>query len=355
MKTPESVSSDRERQRVQTVAADWVARRHAGLRPDEEAELQHWLKTDPIHAEALAEHAAAWALVNRPRLAGQADLIRAALAARQARTSRRRRWFAGFATAGLAAAAALVLIFTPARVERAPSSPTIAVRPNIQVLPDGSRVELGSAAEIAVDFTAAERGVRLVRGEALFEVTKNPARPFIVSVDGVRVRAVGTAFSVRYAPGQVDVLVTEGKVQVRSAAPDVSAARPATQGVNAPVETDPTEALLGAGQRAVVSLEPSANGGRVQVVTLSATEIAQALAWRGRRVEFTDTPLAEAVQIFNQRNRVQLLIADPVLKGRCITGIFWSDDPDGFIRLLESGVDVRAERSSDQIVLRAAK
>ena len=81
------------------------------------------------------------------------------------------------------------------------------VHPNIQTLPDGSTVELNSSAEIVLDFTPTMRGVRLVRGEALFMVRKDAGRPFVVTANGVTVRAVGTAFAVRHGDARIAVLV----------------------------------------------------------------------------------------------------------------------------------------------------
>ena len=63
------------------------------------------------------------------------------------------------------------------------------------MLADGSVLELNGDTEAEVRFTAAERRVRLARGEAHFTVAKNSARPFWVEANDVAVRAVGTAFN----------------------------------------------------------------------------------------------------------------------------------------------------------------
>ena len=82
-------------------------------------------------------------------------------------------------------------------------------------LDDGSTLELNAASAVRVQFTAAERRVKLESGEAHFAVAHDTARPFIVSAGGIAVRAVGTAFNVRYATGgDIEVTVTEGKVAV---------------------------------------------------------------------------------------------------------------------------------------------
>src|SRR6185312_8533669 len=90
-------------------------------------------------------------------------------------------------------------------------------QPERKTLVDGSVVELRDTAEIAVDYAGPLRRVTLRRGEALFQVAKNPARPFVVKAGGLEVRAVGTAFSVQIDGAAVDVLVTEGRVSVNQA------------------------------------------------------------------------------------------------------------------------------------------
>jgi ferric-dicitrate binding protein FerR (iron transport regulator) len=106
------------------------------------------------------------------------------------------------------------------------------------VQPDGTTVELNGESQIAPNFTPAVRRVRLLRGEAHFIVTKDAARSFIVSVDGVEVRAVGAAFNVRRGSAAVEVLVTVCSVQVEGYV------------AGAPVAASPVEA----GQRAVVTM-----------------------------------------------------------------------------------------------------
>lgn len=71
---------------------------------------------------------------------------------------------------------------------------------------------------------------------------------------------------------------------------------------------------------------------------------------------FADTPLREVVEQFNRRNRLKLMIADPVLAERRIGGNFAADNPEGFVQLLEEGKVFTVERRGDfEIVLRAAR
>jgi hypothetical protein len=73
---------------------------------------------------------------------------------------------------------------------------------------------LNTDTEVTVQLTKQWRDIRLVRGEALFEVAHDKARPFVVAANDTAVRAVGTAFAVRLEATQVDITVTEGVVEV---------------------------------------------------------------------------------------------------------------------------------------------
>lgn len=324
-------------------AADWLARQDAGFTPAEKKQFERWLASDPRHAVAVAEITDAWALVNRPKATGRASLVLHELAARDRRRRRRRQTF-GFASAVLAAAAALVLSSLPFRAP-APADaipPTVVVRPDRQMLADGSVVDLNAGTDILVEFSATRRFVRLVRGEAHFAVAKDPARSFVVSAGGIEVRAVGTEFTVRCAPQEIDVLVTEGRVAV---------ARPAASlGSAAAAPADPAPVYIAAGGRGVIPAnDAELIAPRLEQITRA--EIDAALAWRGKRVEFTGTRLAEVVALFNRRNRVQLSLDDPSLGELRVSGIYWIDDPEGFARLLPSTFDLQAVQRRDSAIV----
>jgi transmembrane sensor len=329
---------------IEDTAVDWFVRRDAGLDAGEAVELQGWLDANPAHAAAFAEAGSAFGRLQRPRELGHGGALMRRMTAREAqrRAWRRRR----YAVAGLAAAAAIAFFAPPVfRAPRANPSPTVAVRPDQQVLADGSIVQLNADAEIQVAFSPERRDVRLLRGEARFSVAKDAARPFIVATGGVEVRAVGTVFVVRNAPQVVDILVTEGRVAVaRLPAPGSAAGKPLA---SAPVFVD-------AGNRMTIPVEP-ASSAAIPVARVSPAEIERALAWRDKRIEFSGTSLAEAVGLFNRQNRAQISLGTPSLAGLRISGIFWADNPAHFARLLEMTLPVKAEiGGGGGIVLRSA-
>lgn len=324
-------------------AAEWVLRLDRGLTPAEQDDYTQWLAADPRHRDALA--AARWGWDELDRLAGIQDSVHAVPDPDLLRPRRRASHVLRFwpQALGLAAAAAVIALIgwprratMPPAVERAPSY-ALAAPIEERSLEDGSVIALNRGAVIEVEFTPAERRVHLVRGEANFAVAKQPARPFVVHADGVDVQAVGTAFNVRLEPKSVEVLVTEGRVQVTPPVAARAAALPVS--------------FVEAGRRTVVSLDVAAPAPQVSAV--SAEEAARALAWQPRLLDFTDEPLAAIVAEFNRRNPVRLVIADPAVAALRLSATVRSDNVEGFVRLLEADFDVRADwRGETEITLR---
>jgi transmembrane sensor len=204
--------------------------------------------------------------------------------------------------------------------------------------------EVRGDSELRSEYSAHERRVRLLRGEAHFTVVKDAARPFVVSAGDTAVRAIGTAFNVRLDRGRIEVLVTEGKVQVADAGPS---------GL-----VEPEAPMVSAGHRAVV--ESSGPGGvaaaraKVEITAAAPAEMDQALAWQTTRLVFDRTPLAEAVDAFNRHaapTGMRLAIGDSKLRARRMGGSFRAANMEAFVRLLEQSVEVRAERRGDLVVL----
>jgi transmembrane sensor len=349
---------------LREAAARWTVRRDRGLSAAESVEYELWLAADPRHRAAMARTGDAW---------GRLDRIPDKLAQRVLDEGRRRRrWWrlAAAGTGSLAAAAALALVFFPAEhggpaetpARAAPASLALqAVGPRLVALADGTAVRLNAGSAIVERFSAAERVVELTRGEAHFTVTKDPARPFVVSAGGLRVRAVGTAFNVSRVEARTEVLVTEGRVALLA---EPVGQRPEA-GSRGPKETSPVAAAeglpgaiaeLGAGERAVVTLpspgEEAVNP-RVALSRVDAAEMARTLAWQDNLLRLGGATLAEIAAEFERRTGHRVVIADPALAGLRLGGRFRADDAEGFAKLLGAMLDVEAERGADgAIVLR---
>jgi transmembrane sensor len=326
-------------------ASAWVSRNDRGLSGAQVREFEAWMD-NPRHAAEFARIDRTWHDLDQIR--ADPGLVDAAGRLGEGSRGGRYRRFAAYGAVAAAAAAAIFAAvrahpWRPASADSRPPAANLAYRvvpsaARTVTLSDGSLVELRGDSEVSTDFTPALRQVRLVKGEAHFKVTKNPARPFIVSVGGVAVRAVGTAFDIQFGKDQVAIIVTEGKVTVE----DLS-------GAAAP----PAVPLLVAGQRAVI-FEDGLPGStpRAVVDSIATPELEQALAWRVTWLVFDRTPLDQAIEAFNAHSSQRIVLGDGSLANRRLGGMFRADNVEGFVRLLEKGVDVRSERRGEnEIVL----
>lgn len=318
-------------------AAAWVVRHERGLTAPEQDAFSVWLAADPRHRAAFAEQRWSWEELDRLnglQTSGHAAPEETRPVPARGRATLHWRFVTPLVAAGIVAAAAIAYLNRPpvAATALATPAPTLALCEEAK-LADGSRVDLNRGAAITVQFTAAERRVRLERGEAHFAVAKDEARPFVVEVGGVAVRAVGTAFSVKRGVDSVAVLVTEGTVAVNSA---TTAASP---------ERTP---LVTAGHKAVVSLSPQAAATVIEAV--AAAEMEERLAWKPRLLEFDEAPLADIAAELNRRNPVRIEIADAALRARRLSATLRSDNVEGFVRMMESEFGVATSRPQQGVI-----
>ena len=353
-------SSPSEREAIEATAAAWLAQRDDGLSPAQAADFARWRAADRRHEAAVARLEDTWSALQqlrdfRPeaRIHPDRDLL-----ANRRRTGRVVP-FPAIASAALAASLVFAAVWwfgatPPAAMIDEQRYATNADAYQRVALSDGSLVELDAQSEVAVRFTAGQRQVRLLRGHAHFTVTKDPVRPFSVEAGVVAVRAVGTAFSVRLGAGDIEVLVTEGTVEVGQPAAAIRSSRGNGAGTRGsrPGVVIPAATPLVAGERALI--QPTVDLPTIE--RLSAEAVRDALAWRGPWLVFADTPLADAAARFNQYNRIQLELGDDALRALPVGGSFRADNVEAFVRLLALDSEITADRvAPDRFVLRRAR
>ena len=199
------------------------------------------------------------------------------------------------------------------------------------LLSDGSQATLSSDSRIRIALSHGERHIDLEQGEAYFEVSKDPGRPFVVVAGGRQVVAVGTRFAVRRDRADLRVVVTEGTVRLQ----------PGSTGH----ATSPPPTLLPAGSMALASAQG------VRVHSGSVEDAERALGWRDGYLTFRNSTLADAAAEFNRYNDRKIVIGDPETAALRVGGNFRWSNTGAFVRLLELGFPVRAEEQPDRIVL----
>lgn len=338
-------------------ATEWFFRRDEGLTATEARLFRQWLRDDERHAHAFAEIEATWNVLGTLRHQVVPSVPPGPLTAADPRWCSWRTVMLG--------AACLVLGFSgwllAGRLTSgaSPSGAVFAERAVAPVggwrksdLPDGSILTLNSDSAVDVRFTATERRVRLVRGETHFVVAKDPRRPFVVEANGVAVRAVGTTFNIRLHAANVEVIVTEGLVRVDDAAHGGSLLVASTSPAPIPPGALQAERMLQPGERVVI---PSSGGmppAPAVVAVVSPREIAQALAWQERWLEYSDAPLSAIVADFNRHNQHQLVVADARLAHERFGGTFPAGDYRSLVQVLEKTFGVAVERRERETLLR---
>jgi transmembrane sensor len=326
---------------IDATASDWIIRRDSGLSAAEQDDFARWQAADARHTEAVARHEIAWSMLDRPLLSGRvAEMVRRL----SARVSQRRRRIGAASAAVVILAGLGIFLALPRPIALiTPAVNAVVYAPQKQILPDGSVVEFSTGTELAIDYGGELRRINVLRGTALFHVTPDPQRAFVVTAYGIEIRAVGTAFLVQLSEAQVEVVVTEGKVAVDSAIAPKSA--PA----GSRLEASEYSALVEAGTR--VTIDANMGPVALQPLAISPAEIASRLAWRSPRLEFYEVPMGDAVALLNQHSTIRLVVDDPVLARMSVNGIFRADNTEALVRLLESSLNVQAARDGDTIVL----
>lgn len=200
----------------------------------------------------------------------------------------------------------------------------------VVTLSDGSRVHLNTASTIEVAMEKRRRRIHLVRGEALFEVAHDTARPFLVDAGSARLRAVGTAFNVRIRESLVELTVTEGIVAV---APNGARVR------------DPGAPHIVAGDGAVI------RSGAVAPTALNPDLLRQRTAWQDGVIELDGETLSQAVEEFNRYRGHPIVVGDPRLANLRVGGRFEVDEADKFLTALEGSFPVSAITAADGSIL----
>lgn len=212
------------------------------------------------------------------------------------------------------------------------------------ILPDGSKVTLNTDTELAVRYSGARRYIALERGEAIFAVKHDTGRPFDVVAGGTLTRALGTEFDVDIRSAKVTVSVLEGAVRVAAA----NAANNATGRSVEPADADgkglAPVTVLAKGQ----ALEFHARDRRV---FQEKADLRRIEAWRTRRLEFSDTPLSEAVEEFNRYSTTRITVGTPELGAVRVSGLFRIGDQEGFLFSLEQTLNVEKHETQNEIVL----
>lgn len=355
------------RTKIEETAAAWFAKRESGKwSAIEQSKLEAWLDSSTSHRIAYIRIVSAWERSGRLSALG-AGVPSGEIPAREAwnlspasnapsspassghvesasdsegssasfqpqakrlRTALQRRQLLGIAAALLILTATGGIVWHFSADSASSYHTSIGALSTIPLV-DGSRVTLNTNSQIDVVFSNKARTVKLERGEAFFEVSKDVTRPFVVEIADKRVVAVGTRFSIRRDENDLRVYVEDGRVQIKRIG----------------IAAEAAGAQLSAGSEARTAKKS------LLVDRPTAAQVEQFLSWRTGYIRFRDTSVADAVVEFNRYSLHKIVIEDPAIANIHIGGNFQTGDADGFLALLQSGFPVKVDRRGEIIVL----
>lgn len=331
---------------VDDQAAEWISRLDRADASDEDREaFAAWRSLSFDNQVAVDRLSALWS--DMDALRAMAPSNDASLGLKAPRHIFQSHWPSNRSTAMLVGAAACLAICTvisltlyrAKAVDREVDVYATAIGEQRAIaLEDGSSVQLNTNSRLEVHFTAERRDLRLLQGEAYFEVAPNKNRPFSVYAGDDVARAIGTAFVVRLREQEMEVTVTKGTVDV-SKLEGSTKSRQLNSTVQLPRRSlSVISATQAAPEAAVV------NNGQITRQTLEPSDVARRLAWRQGVLDFSGETLPEAVADVSRYTDVQIEIADPRLDDVRIGGYFKIGEVEPMLQALEVSFGVKVDR-----------
>ena len=350
-----------KRARVRDEASLWLTRLQEGLDAAQQQELRNWLVVDTAHESELLDLATIWDELEV--LTELAPLFEGVAVAQSSQPDIPKTIYSNTSWVRLGIAASLLLTLGFGAYQVIDQSPTsdeivtslgsnhkVAKEASLEqdlsahnnastrfkttigeqlelTLADGSIATLNTNSQIEVTFSAQQRVIRLLQGEAHFDVFKDPTRPLKVLVSGKSVQAVGTAFSVRKKSGtDIEVAVDKGLVAVYQVK-----ANSEQQSVSA------LKASLDAGDVLTIADEHS------QLIEYNLEEMEERLAWREGMIVINDETLDYVINEFGRYSEKKVFLADRKMGETRVAGYFRLGDVDALLIALEKNFKIRSE------------
>jgi len=342
-----------EQSRVQKEASQWLVRLDGGSISEEEVEaFSEWLNSNRQHRDAIVELCRLW---DNMEILSELSVLFPYDHKVSSQPKSLSIWFKKPVLLFTAATVSILLmmtLFLHQRFEITGAGGTVSQRSEISyqtlvgkqkniVLEDGSIANLNTDSLVVVNFTEKQRSIRLVKGEAYFQVEHEPSRPFFVHAGGGLVRAVGTAFSVRLKGKNMEVTVTEGTVEVASAIIDE---KKEIDDLNE-VISDEYLTTLGVGQTAEFG-EKTIN----MVKTIEPAAVMRKLSWQKGMLEFKGETLEEVVSEISRYTNKIIIISDASIRDIRIGGYFKTGEVDVLLAVLKGSFPITVNQINDDLI-----
>jgi transmembrane sensor len=305
-------------------ALEWFARlRNTTPDPATQAAFERWIATSPLHAQHYRELEEMW---GAPAFKKAVQSLPATPVPQLEVKTKNLGWTRRFAAMAAAAVMAIGIWQYPVMMLRweADYLTTVGDRSSV-TLPDGSVMTLDTASAVAVDFADGKRNIKLLQGEAFFDVKPDPAHPFRVVASYSEVEVRGTAFSVRRDDEADRVVLEHGLVEVRR------------------VGNQPEKANLRPGEMIFAS--------GASLSAISPADLSTALAWRDGRLIFEDQPFSRVLSELQRYYRATVVMVDKRHDQLAVTGNYRLDNVEAAIQTLADAAGVSMTRLPGGIII----
>ena len=201
------------------------------------------------------------------------------------------------------------------------------------VLPDGTKVWLNHSATLTYPrkFAEKERNVHL-EGEAYFEVTKNPHKPFIVESDAMRVRVLGTIFNFKSSQScrVAEASLIEGEIEVKG-------------------HNEEGMIVLAPGQKA----ELNKSTGRLQVKQVDARMDA---VWHDGLIPFEQADIFAIAKTLERFYGVKIILSPDIRSNKTYSGVIKrKDNIESVLRSLHNSIPIQYKIEENNIFISSQK
>lgn len=299
--------------RLCDTALSWIARlRSSAVTDADRGDFALWLAKDASHQRAMDEMLDMWDDL------GSVKAMPISLY-KEENAANRGSWLAG--SMAIAASFALAFFLWPASssLDKALQFQTAMGERSTYTLEDDSVVTLNTNSKIIINYSKHHRSIKLIRGEAFFEVAKNLDRPFEVNAGAAKVTALGTAFNILRKADRADITVTEGVVRVTELGKTVS--------------RTPTTEVLHVNEYLVAT-----NGGLEASGSIDTTSH---IAWQSGQLVAKEMTIRDLVEQLQRYRKTRILVSDRDIAAMTISGVFELDQPDSILRALELSLNLQ--------------
>ena len=348
---------------IQELACLWISRMDRGLTALEQKQLLTWCNQDTKHHTSLLEMASYWddlSVLNE---------LSALFPLAQAKQQSKRNKFMTIALAASIAVVSVISINTLVNESFLPYLPSLHEQQLSQTqtlktqvgqqssftLKDGSQIQLNTNSHIEVKYSAKQRLLTLVQGEARFDVAKDINRPFTVIAGKKSFTALGTIFNVQKKENQaMELVVTEGKVLISKASASINDIKETL--IQASINDIPdilAATLVVSGEKAVIA-DNSQPTSTTPVEKVSLDQIHRDLAWQQGMLIFEGEPLSIALAEISRYTTSDFEIVDSELADINVAGYFKAGDIDGLLMSLQSNFGINFSKTADGTILLTA-